>query len=230
MNIIKFNNSILKYDGKWLNADARPDYNPLNLPPNTVRVRTSDGNPPGWIPSTSYYDTATLVPGTTDVYDVYRSGTNLHAMFRSADTVIEVLGANITGVTDVNRMFQDCDNLTSVALFDTSTVTDMSYMFYQCSSLTNLPLFDTSNVTTMWYMCTYCTNLTSVPLLNTSNVTNIQAAFGDCYKVQSGALALYQQASSQANPPRYHIDAFYECGRDTISGSAELAQIPSDWK
>lgn len=227
--IIKYNSLVLKYDDKWLNPVIRPDYNPLNLPPNTVRVRTSDGNPPIYKGSINYYERATLVPGTTDVYDVYRSGTSLHAMFRTSDNVIEVLGANIAGVTDVNRMFQGCDYLTSVALFDTSSVTDMSYMFYKCSSLTNLPLFDTSNVTTMWYMCTECSNLTSVPLLNTSNVTNIQAAFGDCYKVQSGALALYQQASSQANPPIYHIDAFYDCGRDTVTGAAELSQIPTGW-
>ena len=230
MNIIKFNNSILKYDGKWLETNARPDYNPLNLPPNTFRVRTNDGNPPGWIPSTSYYETATLVPGTTDVYDVYRSGTNLQSMFRSANTIIEVLGANTTGVTDIHYIFKNCVNLTTVALFDTSSVTDMSEMFRGCSSLTNTPLFDTSKVTNTFYMFQGCSNLTSIPLFNTSNITNMQAMFGDCYKVESGALALYQQASSQANPPRYHVDVFYDCGRDTVTGAAELAQIPSNWK
>jgi len=54
--------------------------------------------------------------------------------------------------------------------------------------------------------------------------------FSGCYKVESGALALYQQASSQATPPSTHNSAFYKCGRDTVTGAAELAQIPSDWK
>ena len=61
----KRNNYLLKYYNK---------YNPLNLPPNTVRVRTNDGNAPVKMFLTTY-KTATLVEGTTDVYDVYKSGT-----------------------------------------------------------------------------------------------------------------------------------------------------------
>jgi len=53
--------------------------------------------------------------------------------------------------------------------------------------------------------------------------------FMNCYKVESGALALYQQARSQANPPSTHNHAFANCGRDTVTGAAELAQIPVSW-
>jgi len=52
----------------------------------------------------------------------------------------------------------------------------------------------------------------------------------NCRNVQSGALALYNQASTQANPPTNHTLAFQNCGVDTQTGAAELAQIPSDWK
>jgi hypothetical protein len=41
---------------------------------------------------------------------------------------------------------------------------------------------------------------------------------------------LYQQASTQTNPPTNHDATFRSCGRDTTTGAAELAQIPSDWK
>lgn len=34
----------------------------------------------------------------------------------------------------------------------------------------------------------------------------------------------------QATPPSSHASTFNKCGRDTVSGAAELAQIPSDWK
>ena len=54
--------------------------------------------------------------------------------------------------------------------------------------------------------------------------------FANCTKVQSGALALYQQASTQANPPPEHARTFRNCGSDTPTGAAELAQIPYDWK
>jgi len=52
----------------------------------------------------------------------------------------------------------------------------------------------------------------------------------NCYNVQSGALALYQQASTQTNPPTGHGSTFRNCGSNTQTGAEELAQIPSDWK
>lgn len=213
--IYTVNNKVLKNSAndKWLIKKEAPDYNPLGLPPNTVRVRTSDGNAPARFPYESgytTYETATLVPGTTDVYDVYKSGTSFQRLLIASSNVIEVLGANTTGITNMNNMFASEDfftmTLTSVPLFDTSSVTSMYGMFSGCTSLTYVPLFDTSSVTNMSRMFSYCTN------------------------VQSGALALYQQASTQANPPSSHDGTFSDCGSNTVTGAAELAQIPSDWK
>jgi surface protein len=220
---------------------------------NTVRVRTNDGNAP--IKSGgAKYSSATLVAGTTDVYDVYKSGTDFRNLLSYSNNVIEVLGANTTGITNMANMFQRCSSLTTVPVFDTSSVTSMAYMFSGCSSLTTVPLFDTSSVTSissmfqdcsslttvplfdtssadnMMSMFYNCSSLTTVPLFDTSNVTYMGSMFYNCYKVESGALALYQQASTQATPPSSHWGTFYNCGRDTVTGAAELAQIPSDWK
>ena len=268
----------LYHNGIKIWPEEGPDpYNPLNLPANTVRVRTNNGNAPIKDSKTSY-ETATLVSGTTDVYDVYKSGTDFNNLFYWSTNVIEVLGANTTGITNMSTMFQRCTSLTSVALFDTSSVTDMKSMFrgcssltsvplldtsnitsmmymfsecsslttvplfntssvtdmdqlfYLCSSLTSVPLFDTSNVTSMTDMFNNCTSLTSVPLFNTSNVTSMFRTFYDCINVETGALALYQQASTQTNPPYTYSMAFRNCGSNTTTGAAELAQIPEDWK
>ena len=208
--MLKFNNKVLHINDKWLNPSGSPvtpvpdPYNPLNLPPNTVRVRTKDGNVP-YKGDNSTYETATLVQGTTDVYDVYKSGTDFIHLFVNSSNLIEVLGANTTGITDMSHMFVICP-MTSISLFDTTNVNNMSFMFSNCTELTSIPLFDTTNVTNMEYTF-YC-----------------------CYKVESGALALYQQASNQTNPPSNHTRAFCECGSDTQTGSAELEQIPSEWK
>ena len=258
-----------------------PDYidpcNPLNLPANTVRVRTNNGKAPVKDSKTSY-ETATLVSGTTDVYDVYKSGTDFNNLFYWSTNVIEVLGANTTGITTMTNMFIRCSSLASVSLFDTSSVTnmlsmfrgctsltsvplfdtssvtsmvymfsdcsslktvplfntssvtDMDQLFYGCSSLTSVPLFDTSSVTSMTDMLNNCSSLTSVPLFNTSNVTSMFRTFYGCINVETGALALYQQASTQTNPPSTHTGAFKNCGANTTTGAAELAQIPDDWK
>ncbi len=314
-----FNNKMMKYGTHVMGiVISPPDYNPLNLPPNTVRVRTSDGQPPskGYniniesFPQTSY-DTATLVAGTSDVYDVYKAGTSFEYLLlaptnietmETTSNVVEVLGANTEGITDMRNMFRKCDLLSSVALFDTrsvttmdsmfkscrllesvplydlsaatnindifngcrtlttvpqfdthnvtsmysafrncralitlplldtSSVTTMEAMFYDCRNLTSLPLFDTSSVTNIDDMCYNCESLTAVPLFDTSSCTvNFNRVFCNCYKVAGGALALYQQVSTQANPPSSHERAFDNCGRNTASGFAELLQIPSSW-
>lgn len=226
--IYTFNDKIVTINNKWAKEYAAPapvdPYNPLGLPANTVRVRTSDGAVPG-----GRYDTATLVSGTSDVYDVYKSGTNFTGMFSHSSNIVEVLGANTAGITSMLVMFLSCTSLTSIALFDTSNVTSMAYMFECCESLTSVPLFDTSSVTDTNNMFKYCYSLTTIPLFNTSNITNMDSMFTNCYNVQSGALALYQQASSQTNPPTNHYQTFFNCGSDTTTGAAELAQIPSDW-
>ena len=236
------NNKALKITNKWLNpiAGSGPTpgptppgpidpYNPLDLPANTVRVRTSDGNAPIKGGSTSY-ETATLVAGTSDVYDVYKSGDNFQYLFYLSTNIVEVLGANTTGITDMYGMFFGCNAITTVPLFDTTIVTDMRRMFNDCSAITTVPLFDTTNVTNMYYMLTSCSALTTVPLFNTSKVTNVGGMLWGCTNVQSGALALYNQLSSQTTPPSTHDKAFRNCGSNTTTGAAELAQIPSDWK
>jgi len=184
--IYTFNDKIITINNKWCEEYVEPTpvdpYNPLGLPPNTVRVRTNDRKKPTKL---SYmgatYDNATLVSGTTDVYDVYKSGTDFNRMLYRSDNIIEILGANTTGVTNMTQMFSSCTEISNIPLFDTSSVTNMNYMFV------------------------------------------------DCYQVQSGALALYQQASTQATPPSSHTLTFSNCGSYTTTGAAELAQIPSSW-
>ena len=157
------------------------------------------------------------------------SVTNMHAMFNDCPALTNVPLFNTTNVTNMNGMFAECGLLASVPLFDTSKVSVMSEMFFECTSLTSVPLFNTSNITNMHGMFSSCTSLTAVPLLNTSKVTDMRYMFYYCTNVQSGALALYQQASTQTTPPVYVEEAFTNCGSNTTTGSAELAQIPTSW-
>jgi len=230
--IYTFNNKIITINNKWCEEYVEPTpvdpLNPLGLPANTVRVRTSDGNAPIKTEYTTY-ETATLVPGTSDVYDVYKSGTSFSSLFKYSTNIVEVLGANTSNVTSMSVMFYDCVSLTTVSLFDTSNVTSISEMFAHCTSISTIPLFDTSNVTNMKNMFD-SSSLQYVPLLDTSKVTNTYAMFENCVNVERGALALYNQMGTQANPPSRHDRTFRNCGSNTTSGAAELAQIPDDWK
>ena len=136
---------------------------------------------------------------------------------------------DMSSVTIADRMFSFCTALTNVPLLDLSSVVNMRQMFEGCSSLATVPTFDTSSATNMKQMFNRCSSLTAVPLFDTADVTDVASMFSYCYNVQSGSLALYTQLSSQTIPPTNYSNCFTDCGRDTVSGAAELAQIPSSW-
>ena len=276
--MLKFGNTYLNYNGTYFTGWKVFDpLNPYDLPPNTIRVRTSDGNPPNRGSQTSY-DTATLVAGTTDVYDVYKNPNyfGFRTILGDCSNLVEILGGNTTNVTNMEAAFAKCPNLVSVSIFDTSNVTNMSEMFSQSTSLTNVPLFNTNNATNMAGMFSYCTSLTNVPLFNTSKVTdmgrmfasctsltsvpsfdtikvkttyqmfydcgslttipflelgfevNITQMFDACRNIESGILDYYNYIRFLL--PKTHWATFRNCGIDTQTGAAELAQIPDDWK
>ena len=247
-------------------------YNPLRLPPYTIRLKFTDGVTP-----TFSKGTAVQVSSSPNVWDLTYNNTDWKNLNSQHTDIVEVLGANSTGVTNMTYMFNYCTSIATVPLFDTRSVSDMSYMFNNCSSLTAVPLFNTSNVKDMTYMFNYCTLLTTVPLFDTSivsnmsgmfrkctsiataplfdtrSVTSMTSMFSDCSSltavplfntngaptmnsmfygcsaVQSGALALYQQVSTQAITPGHNTSTFKNCGINTVTGAAELAQIPSSW-
>lgn len=242
-----------KYNGHRVYRDYTDPYNPLDLPPYTIRVRVVDGKVPH-----NTKGTAVQVSQNPNVWDITYEDSNWDSLLSEYSTdknrIIEVLGANSRNVTSMNSMFSYCNLLESVQLFDTSmvantqgmfsychfltsvplfntcNVTMMNHMFANCTRLTTVPLFDTSKVNNMYEAFLECQYLTSIPLFNTSNVRWMDRAFKGCARVESGALALYQQASTQTNPPTSHYRTFQYCGEYTETGEAELAQIPDDWK
>lgn len=214
-------------------------YNPLNLPPFTIRCKFTQGHTPTCYSRYSHgWDNLVQVDQSSNVWDItintdFWGDINYGALYAQYQ-LLEVLGANTTGVTSMEYCFGYCDKLTSIALFDTSSVTNMCHMLTRCESLTSIPLFDTHNVTDFSYMCfghsfSGWMPLIHVPLFDTSSATNVLFMFGGAKNVESGALALYQQMSTQANPPTTHDRCFEGCGADTVTGAAELAQIPTSW-
>ena len=130
------------------------------------------------------------------------------------------------------QAFIGCKNLTSATL--SNCILEDARQMFGITSSGSAPLSDSLTMTNVKvvgnasYMFGYC-NLKTVPLFDTSETTSMSSMFADNYNVESGALALYQQASSQTTPPSTYDICFTNCGRDTVTGAAELAQIPTDW-
>lgn len=202
MKIYTFNSKIMTLNDKWMEQSSAPP-GPApgpSLPSYTIRLKFTEGVTPSFGSGTAVQHS-----GTPNIWDLTYENSAWTRLLQNQYDLLEVIDANIIGVTEVSYLFRNCSGLTSVSLFDTSTVTVMFRMFQNCSGLTVIPLFDTSSA------------------------TNMNGMFQNCTNVESGALALYQQASSQATVPE-HSGTFYSCGSDTITGAAELAQIPDEWK
>ena len=155
--------------------------------------------------------------------------TDMADMFLAATSIKYIPCLDTKNVTTMNRMFGYCSSLRIIPKLNTEKVTDMNNICIECKSLTEFYL-DTSNVVSMDGAFYKCTALTVLPALKTDNLDDADGMFIKCVNVQSGALSLYQQMSTQSNPPTSHFACFENCGSDTTTGAAELAQIPSDWK
>lgn len=220
--MISYGNSILKTGtGSWIGGGD--PYNPLNLPPFTMRLEFY-GNDASYNPiSDGASGTWTHVSGS--VWDWTYQNTNWSgsvsgrgAMYhwsqrfgQAVNLCIEirfnVLGGNTSNVTNMRDLFQGHRYISSMAVFDTSSVTDFRQF-----------LLGTNNSV-----------IGSLPLFPTDSAVNVTYAFARCMKVTTGALALYTQMSTQATPPTSYGNCFTNCGSRTTTGAAELAQIPTSW-
>lgn len=63
--------------------------------------------------------------------------------------------------------------------------------------------------------------------VNNANPATVQELFADQVNVKSGILNAYNYLSSTVTT--YNNMTFKNCGSNTVTGAAELAQIPSSW-
>ena len=199
MNALTVNGKQLTIDGREI-LGYEDIYNPLCLPANTLRIKFSQGYTP------TNGDTKTLVDAEQNIWDIYIASNNWSHFYYDPDggEILDVIGANTTNVTSMHETFHWCRKMTHIALFDTRNVTSMSQMLLSCETLTAIPSYDVTNV------------------------YSINEAFANCFKVETGALAMYQKLSAKQSIG-YHAETFEQCGRDTVAGATELAQIPSSW-
>ncbi len=193
-------------------------------------------------------------PYITEVISANTTGvTNMAKLFYRQMYLTHIAPMDTSLVTDMNNMFYECYALQELPLLDMGNVSVLDYFmymcrgiqqlpaldlshvvnpgaaFYGCSSLTSLPQFNLSSCETLWYMFTNCTSLTSIPAFTLpSTLSECTSMFEGCRAVESGALALYNRLSPFR--PHYYARTFRNCGSNTTTGAAELAQIPSSWK
>jgi hypothetical protein len=95
----------------------------------------------------------------------------------------------------------------------------------------NLNITDSVGQTceTMDRMFMNCTGLTEFSTIRCTNVQNVGGMFQGCDSVTEGALAQYTWFINHNINITNHSSTFTDCGSDTQTGTAELAQIPVGW-
>lgn len=213
ITVYTYNDKVLKNvsTGKWMKY-VDP-YNPLGLGDNMMRIKITHGTS-----FTSSYLTITNISmdESGDVYDV--GGADDRSIFLvfnatsiNKTALLEILGMNFTKTygevgPSTNTLFSGCTNLTYAG-----------------------PIKLTSEVTDTYGMFSGCSNLTNIPLINVDNLATVNDMFKNCYKVASGQLDLYNKLNALGAQVTSHSNTFTNCGRDSVAGAAELAQIPTSW-
>lgn len=210
---------------------------------HSIRVRFKNG----YTPPASYRYYHTKVSDTSNIWDlenivytsVYPGGIyyNWYGFLKDNTSLLEVIECNLDLNSNLDPekstlayMFCGCTSLEKVCYFDTHNVRIMACMFGDCISLTELPAFDISKVTNLYDAFNGCTSLKYIPQFTTGlPPKDVRKAFLDCINVESGILDIYQKFNSWGGPEN-RTACFRNCGTNTQTGSAELAQIPASWK
>lgn len=163
--------------------------------------------PEAWYLRLAFYNCSSLAnwPSIT----VSPNASNFHSTFYqcSAMTTCPISSNLLNNATECHSMFNSCRALTAFPVFDMRHVTSMAYMFQSCESITG-----------------------SIPAYDLRNVDSCESAFNGCKYVSGGILDTYNRFMSYTIQPTSYSACFKNCGSNTQTGSAELAQIPSSWK
>lgn len=149
----------------------------------------------------------TLEGGLFNTYG-YREGSSSY-VFPMAQHQYDLIDLNLEGVIDVSELIASAWRVQNIVSIRNS------------GSVVNFNTFLSHNNRSLAYR--------SIPLFDTSSAVDVGSMCRNATGVETGALALYTQMSTQANPPSITADCFSRCGRNTTTGAAELAQIPASW-
>lgn len=158
---------------------------------------------------------------------------NLAWAFHNCESLVTMPSVTLSNLARIfYSSFNNCRSLQSCPIVSSlDNATNCENMFNNCHALSAFPTFSASKVTTIASMFYGCDSLTgSIPSYDFRNVNDCKYAFAGCTALSGGILDTYDRFMSYEIQPTVYTHCFQNCGIGTQTGSAELAQIPSDWK
>lgn len=159
--------------------------------------------------------------------------TDINGMYNRCTVLKTVPTMDLSSVTKANSLFSNCAALEEITLNNTGNITNFAYMFSECTSLKTVNAIDITKADSgngCSHMFQGCTALTTIPtFISTGSIAlSVYYMFKDCVNVASGMLDFYNRYRGRVTSN--NVYAFNNCGTNTETGLAELAQIPNNWK
>jgi hypothetical protein len=227
------NNGLLLNDGSGPTPPVDP-YNPFNLGPGVLRIRMINA-PVDYDPSRDVSiggDKGYWQKVDTDIWDWVPGTNGLNGdYFNVIRYSFDLMSWNISGFTDpIYYCFRNSKIERIVYPIDFSVMSSVQTCdeMFAHSTLYNVPsLIRLPSNESCWRMFFNCVNLREIPQFDWNyKPSNVDLMFGHCVSVEGGMLNFY----NHWNTINSHAQCFNQCGVGTQTGSAELAQIPNDWK
>lgn len=227
--ILTYNNKLANLSGHL--RDYGDPYNPCFLDPGVIRFAFPEGN--NYDPNDDLTDTDNHFEyvGRINgyyVWDYHPSYYGYQDRLSSISKDFEVWGWNTKGITGIaaGAVFRS-SNITKVNTpLDLSEI-NASEIFMHCSKLSefNGIIRMSSNMNSTFRNCT---SLVRVPVFDWSYIpTTVDFTFQSCRVLSSGLYDFYQHCISATS----HKETFGgDCAQGSVSGKAELALIPDNWK
>jgi hypothetical protein len=183
--------------------------------------------------------------------------THMAKAFYECSSLTSLPWMDLGSVVTLDSTFDRCSSLVQIPLYDLHSCTILNGTFQKCPNIHHLPKFDTSNVTDFanccngtdagtnsleeipdWdfskgtsFSCAFKNNvlLTDISGLRVPSATNVDQMFRGCRNVETGITELYEHLSTKAVSVTSHQKTFENTGADTVTGAAELAQVPTSW-
>ena len=168
----------------------------------------------------------------------FPNAVNCSSLFQSNQNMTYVEGVKIPKAFTTQSMFRDCYSLEEVKSIETSNaLTNVQQMFNSAGLKKQPPIFNTSKVSNFTSMFRGTSdsknNFIEIPEYEYSSAETVDYMFEECRKIESGIVSCYNKLSAlpAVTADKYSYSrCFRNCGKDTTSGAAELAQIPNSWK
>lgn len=228
---LTFNGKDLSFNSKnlaYIDGPVDP-YNPYNLGPGVVRLTFYDADD---------YDPNTDVGGpgighwervSGNTWDFYPEYLGLDAKFFGLDQPFDLESWNLRDYSDqVLASFRGSNivNINNPIDFSVAPIDGLYEMFAQSHVVHVCPGIRLQPNRSAEHMFRNCQTLVEIPIFDWDYVPGqIYEMFANDRNVMYGMTRLYDNWSTI----EYHDACFRDCGVNTTTGAAELAQLPSSW-